>query len=133
MSFSSFYMCRGLFSPGKSGFAAAGAHLVDGDSSDDDDADDDGLPVGGDAQQHEGVLQDADDGGAQQGAPDRAFAAGHGHAADDDRRDGVGLIADAQGGVRAGQVAGDDRAAQRAQRTGDHIGQGRRCCLRRPG
>ena len=74
---------------------------------------DDVLPVGVDAHQVQAVVQYADDQNADQRAAQLAGAAGHGGAADHDRRDGVHFRAVA-GGAGAGVQAGGDGDARQA-------------------
>ncbi len=88
-------MCAGV----ASGAAAAGPD-VDGDGGDDQDALDDVLPVGGDDEQVEAVVQGLDEQQAECGAPDGAAAAEQAGAADDDGGDGVEFVALSEVGWR---------------------------------
>ena len=75
-------------------------------------ADDRDLPLGADAQQIEAVAQHADRERADQRADDAAAALLERGAAENDRRDGVELQADADGRVRGVHSRGHDEGRE---------------------
>ena len=102
----------------------AGAAVLQGveqDGDDDDGAHEDRLPVGGDADQHQPVGEEADHEGAQQGAAHRAATARERRAADHHAGDGGELVGVPGGGARAGQGRGEDDAGDGRAQARDHI------------
>ena len=95
--------------------ALLAAHDVDQHSENEDDALDDHLPVGLDAQKRHAVADRLEDQRAQQRAGDLAAAAGEADAAQNDGGDDVHVAADAAGGQRNADLRGEQNAAQRAR------------------
>ena len=113
---------------GSGHLAGLGLHLVtdnvNGNSQNDDSADDDVLNVVGSAHQVQAVADDSHDHGANQGAPDGALTTGEGSAADDAGRDGVVIIGGTGIAVGGSQTANGDHAGHTGHEAGQGIDEG---------
>src|SRR5215217_6729908 len=84
---------------------------VEGDGEEDDAADDDLLGVGVDAEEDDAVVEDADDGGTEDGA----LAAEQTGAADDGSGDDRELEAETGGGLGGDETGDEDQTGQRGE------------------
>ena len=91
---------------------ASPANDVQIHGEDHDDAGDDRLPLLRDRHDPQAVREGADDERPDDGPKDRALTAAQGRAADDDRRDRVELVAEAQGRLRGVDPGPDEDAAE---------------------
>ena len=103
--------------------AALGAG-VEGDGDDDRGAGDRQLPEGRDVDDRQGVLDDAEEERAEDGAADRADAAGDRDAADDAGGDDVELEAGGDVDVGDGVARDPEVAAEAGEGAGEDVGGG---------
>src|SRR6478736_9441569 len=103
--------------------AAAAAHgpYVDGDGGYDEHAADHLLPVGGDDEDVEAVVEGLDQQQPQQGAPHRTAAAEQAGPADDDGGDGGEFVAGAQVRRSGDDTRREDDARQPGQAAAEHV------------